>query len=90
MPTAVPRARERGDVTTISSRGQTVVPSHLRERLGLHRGAKLRWIEGAGSLIAIPVPPDPIAAVAGKYRGEGLLDRLLAARRHERDREARR
>jgi AbrB family looped-hinge helix DNA binding protein len=81
--------RDRGDVTTITSRGQTVVPARLRERLGLHEGAKLRWIEGVGALVVMPVPDDPIDAVAGKYRGTGLLKRLLAERRRDLAREAR-
>jgi AbrB family looped-hinge helix DNA binding protein len=77
------------DVTTITSRGQTVVPAHLRARLGLAEGAKLRWIEGVGALVVMPVPDDPIDAFAGKYRGAGLLKRLLRERRSDRAREAR-
>ena len=60
-----------------------------RERLGLHEGTKLRWIEGVGALVVMPVPDDPIEAVAGKYAGEGMLKRLLAERQRDRDREAR-
>ncbi len=89
MRSAARPRRNPADVTTITSRGQTVVPARLRERLGLRKGSKLRWIESAGSLMALPVPKDPIEALAGKYRGEGLLKRLLAERRRDRAREAR-
>ena len=89
MRAATRPPRDRGDVTTVTSRGQTVVPARLRTRLGLHEGAKLRWIEGVGALVVMPVPDDPIEAVAGKYRGSGLLKRLLTERRRDRAREAR-
>ncbi len=77
------------DVTTLTRRGQIVIPARLRARLGLKEGSKLRWLEGVGSLVAYPIPEDPIDAVAGKYRGEGLLDRLLKERRRDRARAAR-
>jgi AbrB family looped-hinge helix DNA binding protein len=80
---------DRGDVTTVTSRGQTVVPARLRERLGLHEGSKLRWIEGVGSLVVLPVSDNPIEALAGKYRGSGMLKRLLAERKRDRGRKAR-
>ena len=81
------RFRAHDDITTVSSRGQTVVPARLRARLGLHEGSKLRWLAGVGALVVVPVADDPIEAVAGKYRGAGMLKRLLAERRRERARE---
>ena len=89
MPARRRGSRDRGDVTTVTSRGQTVVPARLRERLGIREGSKLRWIQGVGALVVMPVPDDPIEALAGKYRGEGMLKRLLAERRRDRAREAR-
>jgi hypothetical protein len=35
-----------------------------------------------------PIPVDPVAALRGAGKGEGLLDRLLVARREDRDRGA--
>lgn len=82
--------RDQGsDVTTLSRRGQTVVPASIRARLGLRKGAKLRWIQGVDYLVVVPIPDDPIEALAGKYRGEKTLKRLLAERRRDRAREAR-
>jgi len=88
MRTAARPPRDPGDVTSISSRGQTVVPARLRARLGLREGTRLRWIEGVDSLVVMPVPDDPIEALAGKYRGKSLLKRLLSERRRDRAREA--
>jgi hypothetical protein len=39
-------------------------------------------------LQVIPVACDPIRALRGAGRGEALLERLLAARQEDRDREA--
>ena len=77
------------NITTITSRGQTVVAAQLRRRLGLREGSRLSWIAGVESLVVTPVADDPIGALAGKYRGQGLSRRLLAARRRDRAREAR-
>jgi hypothetical protein len=37
----------------------------------------------------VPVPADPLQALYGRGRGEGLLDKLLAERRRDREREPR-
>lgn len=89
MTRAARRPRAPDDVTTISRRGQTVVPARLRERLGLREGSRLRWLEGVGALVVVPEPDDPVEELAGRYRGRGALRRLLAERRRERARERR-
>ncbi len=73
--------------TTISQRGQTVIPAELRRRYGLREGDQVEWLDTGTGFKVIPVPVDPIQALRGAGRGEGLLDRLLAERRHDRDRE---
>ncbi len=73
--------------TTITQRGQTVIPAELRRRYGLEEGDQVEWLDTGAGFKVIPVPGDPIAALRGMGRGEGLLDRLLAERRHDRARE---
>jgi antitoxin PrlF len=41
--------------TTISSKGQVVVPAELREQLGLKKGSRAAWTEEGGRLILMPV-----------------------------------
>ena len=36
----------------------------------------------------VPVPADPLRALRGRGRGEKLVDRLLASRREDHNREA--
>jgi len=73
--------------TTVSQRGQTVIPAELRRRYGLEEGTQIEWVDTGSGLKVVPVPSDPIAAVRGIGRGEKLVERLLAERRDDRSRE---
>ncbi|MBM2813047.1 MAG: SpoVT/AbrB protein [Chloroflexi bacterium] len=73
--------------TTVSQRGQTVIPAALRRRYGLREGDRIDWIDTGSGLKVIPVPADPISALKGSGQGEGLLERLLDERARDRARE---
>lgn len=73
--------------TTITKRAQTVVPAALRERYGIKGGDYLEWIDDGQVIKVIPVPADPIAALRGSAKGEKLVERLLVARREDREHE---
>ena len=69
--------------STITARGQTVVPAPIRERFRLGPSTRLEWIvEGDGTIRVVPVELDPIAAFRGSGTG-GSTERLLAERRHD-------
>ncbi len=74
--------------TSVTKRGQTVIPAAIRKRHHIEEGDKLIWLEEEGSIKVIPVPRDPIAALRGRGKGEGLVEKLLAKRREDRDRGA--
>lgn len=73
--------------TTVTQRGQTVIPAALRRRYGIAEGTEVEWVDTGAGLKVIPVPSDPVAALRGSGRGERLVDRLLAERRRDRERE---
>jgi AbrB family looped-hinge helix DNA binding protein len=73
--------------TTITQRGQTVIPAELRRRYDLHEGDRIEWLDTGSGLKVVPVPADPITALRGSGKGEGLLDRLLTERARDRARE---
>ena len=75
--------------STVTSRGQTVVPSELRKRYRIEPGSSLQWLDKGNEIRVIPVPKDVIAALRGSGKGEGLLDALLRERKKDRRREAR-
>ena len=75
--------------STITSRGQTVIPAAIRERFGFGPTQRLEWlVEADGSIRVIPVAASPIAAFRGGGRQGGTNQRLLADRSHDASLEA--
>lgn len=73
--------------STITARGQTVVPAPIRERFRLGPSTRLEWIvESDGTIRVVPVDGDPVQAYRGSGAG-GSTARLLADRSRERQRE---
>ena len=74
--------------TTVSVRGQTVIPQEIRLALEIHPQSKVEWELVAGGALVRPVPEDPVLASVGILKGRGLgTAELLAERRSERERE---
>ncbi|TAK35893.1 MAG: AbrB/MazE/SpoVT family DNA-binding domain-containing protein [Chloroflexota bacterium] len=71
--------------TTVTLRGQTVIPAELRRRYGIADGTQVEWVDTGAGLKIIPIPPDPIAALRGIGKGEHLVERLLEERRRDRE-----
>lgn len=62
--------------STITSRGQTVIPAAIRERFALGPSHRLEWlVEADGSIRVIPVAASPVEAFRGmgKQGGATLL-----------------
>jgi AbrB family looped-hinge helix DNA binding protein len=71
--------------STITARGQTVIPAPIRERFSLGPSQRLEWIvEADGSIRVVPVDPSPVKAFRGQGCRAGSADRLVAERRAER------
>lgn len=69
--------------STITSRGQTVIPAEIRRKFQLSPSDRLEWIVDGNGLHVIPVKKDLIAAFRGQGKG-GSVDRLLADRKKDR------
>ena len=67
--------------TTLTERGQTVIPAEIRKRYDLKKGDKLIWLDTGKTITVIPVPSDIVAALEGSGKGYKLTERLLAERR---------
>jgi AbrB family looped-hinge helix DNA binding protein len=74
--------------TTLSEKGQVVIPAELRAKAGLRPGDRFEVVlDESGSLIFRPLPRDPLLALRGTFSGAPrLTDDLLAERRRERRR----
>ena len=74
--------------TTITKRGQTVVPAPIRKRYDIHEGDQLVWLDDGQVIKVIPVSGDPIRALRGSGRGHHLTEKLLKSRLEDIDRES--
>ena len=72
--------------TAVTRRGQTVIPAAIRRRHGIEAGDRVVWLDDGSTIRVIPVPSDPLAALRGTGRGEGLSQELLAERKRDRER----
>ena len=73
--------------TSVTKRGQTVIPAPIRKKYGINEGTVLQWIDTGEGIKVIPVPKDLVKAVRGVAKGEKLLENLLKERRVDNARE---
>jgi bifunctional DNA-binding transcriptional regulator/antitoxin component of YhaV-PrlF toxin-antitoxin module len=76
--------------STITSRGQTVMPAELRRRYAVEAGTALEWIDTGHDIRVIPLPADIIGALRGSGKGQKLVSKLLKVRKKDRQLEKRR
>jgi len=72
--------------STITERGQTVIPAAIRRKLRLSPADRLEWVVTSEGIQVIPVKADPVDALRGRGRG-GAAKRLIDDRRADAARE---
>lgn len=79
------------NTTTVTVKGQIVIPASLRRRHGIHRGMRVRLVDAGDDIIIRPVTSEFIQKFAGILPSTGDLERELRAEHaRERRRERRR
>jgi AbrB family looped-hinge helix DNA binding protein len=74
--------------STMTSKGQIVVPARLRRRYGLKQGTKVYFIERDKEILFQPVTKDYLKSVHGMLTSEtSMTKELLKERAKDRDRE---
>ena len=71
--------------TTVTKRGQTVIPAEIRRRYDIRAGDQLVWLDDGQSITIVPIRGDPVQALRGRGEGERLVERLLKARQRDRE-----
>jgi looped-hinge helix DNA binding domain, AbrB family len=75
------------EISTVTSKGQLVIPARLRRKYSIRKGTKVSFIEDEHRLILEPVDSQFINRLRGSLKSKtSALDLLLKTRREERDR----
>jgi len=73
--------------TYATVKGQIVIPSKVRRKLGIKEGTRIQIEvdEEAGRIILTPITREYIRSLRGKYKGLGLLKTLMEDKKRERE-----
>ena len=73
--------------TTATSKGQIVIPSSIRIKLGLKERTRIQieLKEDANEIALKPITREYIHSLRGRFKGKGLLKALMAEKKKERE-----
>ncbi len=73
--------------TIVTSKGQVVIPSKIRRKLGVREGTYLQIDvdEQTKKIIMTPITREYIHSLRGKYKGRGLMKALMAEKQREKE-----
>ena len=69
--------------TSVTRKGQTVVPAALRKRFNIGPNFQLVWSTDGKVIEVTPLPSDPIRALRGSTEKRRLLRALLKRRKED-------
>lgn len=73
------------ETSSVTTKGQLVIPARLRRRFGIKKGTKVTFVEDAGRIIVQPVTREFIRGLRGSLPGERSAHAaLLEDRKRER------
>ncbi len=67
----------------ISTKGQIVIPSHLRQKYGIKAPGRALITEKDGQIVIVPLPADPIVGARGMLKSDHSLAESQAAYKQE-------
>ena len=73
--------------TTATSKGQIVIPSSVRRKLGIKEGTRIQieLREDANEIVLKPITREYVHSLRGRFKGKGLLKTLMAEKKKERE-----
>ena len=69
--------------TSVTQKGQTVVPAPIRKRFNIKANSKLVWSTDGKVIEVTPIPSDPVKALRGFSEKHPLRPALLRKRRED-------
>ncbi|MBI4668351.1 MAG: AbrB/MazE/SpoVT family DNA-binding domain-containing protein [Elusimicrobia bacterium] len=77
-------------MSTVTVKGQVVIPAKLRRKVGLKKGTRVYMEEHNGDIIIHPATPEFYDRACGILKGAKLTEALQALRQEDKQREERR
>jgi len=74
------------EVSTVTTKGQLVIPAKLRRKYAIRKGTHVAFVEEENRLVLQPLTPEFIRSLRGSLKGEPSAMKVLLAER-KRDRE---
>jgi AbrB family looped-hinge helix DNA binding protein len=73
--------------TYATVKGQVVIPSSIRHKLGIKKGTRIHIEidEGKKRIVLTPITREYIFSLKGKYKGRGMLKALMDEKAKEKD-----
>ncbi len=73
--------------TYATVKGQIVIPSKVRRKLGIKEGTRIQIEvdEKTQRIILTPITREYVHSLRGKYKGKGLLKALMEEKQRERE-----
>ncbi len=68
-------------ITTVSTKGQILIPSRIRRKLKMNKGTKIYIEEKENEITLKPITPEAIGNIAGMLRSGGELTKDLLKER---------
>ncbi len=74
------------EVSTVTTKGQLVIPSKLRRKYAIRKGTQVAFLEEENRLVLQPLTPEFIRSLRGSLKGHPSAMKILQEER-KRDRE---
>jgi AbrB family looped-hinge helix DNA binding protein len=74
----------KAEISTVTTKGQLVIPARLRRKYGVRKGTKIIFVEENHRLVLQPLTPGFISSLCGWLKGSKALDYLLKERKKDR------
>jgi AbrB family looped-hinge helix DNA binding protein len=76
----------KADTVSFGSKGQVVIPRHLRKEFEIEEGTRATVIATAEGILLKPITPAFIKSLRGKYKHLPLMETLKEIKCEEKDR----
>jgi len=76
----------KAEVSTVTTKGQLVIPAKLRRKYAIRKGTQVAFLEEQNRLVLQPITPEFIRSLRGSVgKDSSALATLLADRKRERN-----